>query len=154
MIGYKAVGAEVYQNGANGTAITWYHKTVKPTQLFGRVNGVPFIADPYINSKDFVPMFIRKKCVNKDGSESTKWVFEHPIEIVDAIKKAFVEHKIQLYSWKAHVDWLIASKMLEESEAEKRVKHIEKCEMHSAYTNREAAERKPSKHIRKFLKWQ
>lgn len=145
MTGYKADGAEVYQNGAH-TAITWYHKTVKPTQLFGRVNGVPFIADPFINNKGFVPMFIRKKCENN----SVKWVFEHPAEIVDAIKRAFVEHKIQLYSWKAHVDGLVASKIAEDSKAEQRKKRVEAREMRSMQSNKKFAGHKPSKHTKSF----
>ena len=150
MIGYKADGAEVYQNGANGTNITWYHKAVKPTQLFGRVNGVPFVADPFINNKGFVPMFVRKKCVNPNGTMSVKWLFEHPTEIVDVIKKAFVEHKIQLYSWKAHVDGLVASKMAEDAKAEQRQRRVEACEMRSMQSNREFAGHKPNKHTKAF----
>lgn len=154
MIGYKADGAEVYQNGQNGDTITWYHKDVLPGQLFGRVNGIPFIADPFINNKGFVPMFIRNKCTNKNGTTSVKWVFEHPAEFVNAIKKAFMAHKIRLYSWKCHVDGLAASKIAAESETEQRhkirKKRAENRELRSMQANKEVAGHKPSKHTKAF----
>ena len=146
MTGYKADGVEVYQNGAH-TAIKWYHKTVNPTQLFGRVDGVPFVADPYINNKGFVPMFIRKKCVNPNGTVSVKWMFEHPIKFVNAVKAAFVAHSIQLYSWKCHVDAITASKITEEN---KRVERVEKREMRQMQRNADTAGHKPSKHTKAF----
>lgn len=154
LIGYKADGAEVYQNGQNGATITWYHRDVLPGQLFGRVNGVPFVADPFINNKGFVPMFVRKKCANKNGTTSVKWVFEHPTEFVNAIKKAFMAHKIRLYSWKCHVDGLAASKIAAESETEQRQKirqeRAKDRELRSIQANKEVAGHKPSKHTKAF----
>lgn len=154
MIGYKSDGAEVYQNGQNGDTITWYHKDVLPNQLFGRVNGVPFVADSFINNKSFVPMFVRKKCTNKNGTTSVKWVFEHPAEFVNAIKKAFMLHKIRLYSWKCHVDGLTAFKIAAESETEQRQKirqeRAKNRELRSMQANKEVAGHKPSKHTKAF----
>ncbi|MFQ9889011.1 MAG: hypothetical protein ACLRWM_00125 [Streptococcus sp.] len=129
LIGYKADGAEVYQNGQNGAAITWYHRDVLPGQLFGRVNGVPFVADPFINNKGFVPMFVRKKCANKNGTTSVKWVFEHPTEFVNAIKKRLWLTKSGFIAGSVMLTGLLRPKLrqsLKQNSVRKSVKNVQK----------------------------
>lgn len=149
MTGYKDKTGEVYQNGSH-VAIKWYHRDVLPGQLFGRVNGMPFVADPFINGNGFVPMFVRRKCVNQNGTESVKWVFEHPEATVNAIKNAFMCKKIRLYSWKYHIDAITASKISAEREAECRQRRIEASEMRSMQSNKEAAGHKPQRRTKAF----
>lgn len=107
MNGYKNRMGEVYQNNTN-TIMVWYHRQVEPGQIFGRVNGTPFITDPFISNKGFMPMMIRTVSLYQNGNKHVKWVFEHPENAVRLIVMAFKARKVRLFNWESHVNGLTA----------------------------------------------
>ena len=139
MNGYREPTGEVYQNTSQNS-FTWYHKEVKPYQIFGRCDGIPFIASPYIAPKTgFIPMFVR--------NSEKKWMFEHPGKFVNLICNAFRSKQITLYNWTKTVN----ARAVAYLEAEqKRTKAEEKKVIRQSAENRDTAVHKPAKHTNAF----
>ena len=150
MNGFKNRSGEVYQNESR-SSISWYHHEVKEGQIFGRYKGTPFVTDPYINEKGFMPVYIRTVQVYPNGYKNVKWVFEHPADIVNLVCSAHKAGKVRLFDWKSHVDGLALVHCINKIENQKKIRE-ERSDLDRAARNDSVSGRKVSHRTKAFRK--
>ncbi len=130
----------------SGYSLGWNFILVPNGYIYGTVNGVDFIAEPKICRKYHK---IHKVKVYKNNH-----VCGCPKrEVLDSIISAIMQDStLKLSEWDYAVDWEKAVKA-NAIKRERQEQEAEQRAIQSAHINWASAERKPSKHPRKFLKW-
>lgn len=129
----------------SGYSLGWKLLVVPDGYVYGAFNGFDFIAEPKISRK------YRKIPVQVYQNNR---VVKHPEKrVIDAIVNAIMQDStLKLSEWDYEADWEKAVKANEDAR-ERREQAAEQQAIQSAHINWTSAERKPSKHPRRFLKW-
>ena len=129
----------------SGYSLGWKLLLVPNGYIFGAFNGFDFIAEPKVSHKyGKIPVQVYQN--NR--------VVKHPEKnVIDAIISAIMQDStLKLSEWDYAADWEKAVKA-NAIKREQQEQAVEQQAIQSARINWASAERKPSKHPRRFLKW-
>lgn len=143
----KKVKKNFVKQNLLGSSIDFGKLLVPNGYIYGTINGFDFIAEPKISRK-YRKIHKVKVCKNNRVYGLSKNSI-----IVDAIVNAIMQDStLKLSEWDYASDWEKAVKANADAR-ERREQAAEQRAIQSAHINWASAERKPSKHPRRFLKW-